>query len=118
MGHVLGDDHGNFDHAADVAVAVTPRRLVNHLLNALFVNGVAVDSIGGNHVADFLLRLLAVAGHQVLAQHGSPILVKGRPRPFVHENHFTLQVAHGDGTMGTLGPNEGLVDNILLVHVF
>lgn len=55
MGHFLGDDHGDLDHAADIAVAVAPGCLVNHLLNALFVNGVTVDGIGGNHVADFLL---------------------------------------------------------------
>ena len=55
MGHFLGDDHGDLDHAADVAVTVAPRGLVNHLLNALLVNGVAVDCVGGDHVADFLL---------------------------------------------------------------
>ena len=116
MRHVLGDDHGDFDHAAYVAVTVAPGSLVNHLFNALLVNGVAVDGIGGDHVANFLLGLRAVAGHHVLAQHGASVLVKGGPRPLVHENHFPLQVTHGDGTMGSLGPSEGFVDDILLVH--
>ena len=84
MRHFLGDDHGDLDHAADVAVAVAPGSLVNHLFDALFVNGVTVDGVGGDHVADFLLRLLAVAGHHVLAQHGASVLVKGGPRPLVH----------------------------------
>ncbi len=55
MGHFLGDDHGDLDHAAYVAVTIAPGSLVNHLLNTLLVNGVAVDGIGGDHVADFLL---------------------------------------------------------------
>ena len=55
VGHFLWYDHGDLDHAADVAVAVAPGSLVNHLLNALLVNGVAVDGVGGDHVADFLL---------------------------------------------------------------
>ena len=75
--HLLRDDHGDFDHAADVAVAVAPRGLVDHFLDALLVDGVAVDGVGGYHVADFLLRLRAMAGHEVLAQHGVTLLVEG-----------------------------------------
>ena len=76
MGHLLGDDHGDFHHATDFSV-LAPRCLVDHLLDALFVDGVSVDGVGGDHVTDFLLRLGAVAGHQVLAQHSAAILVEG-----------------------------------------
>lgn len=75
VGHLVGDDHGNFHHAADLAV-LTPWGLVDHLFDTLLVDGVAVDGVGGDHVADFLLRLLAMAGHEVLAQHGVALLVK------------------------------------------
>lgn len=54
VGHVGGDDHGDFYHAADFAV-LAPWGLVDHLLDALLVNGVAVDSVSGDHVADFFL---------------------------------------------------------------
>lgn len=57
-----------------------------------------------------------MTGHHVLAQHGATVLVEGSPRPLVHENYFPFQVTHGDGAMGSLGPSEGLVDDILLVH--
>lgn len=115
MGHLGRDDHGDFYHAEDLAV-LAPRGLVNHFLDAVFVDGVAVDGVGGDHVADFLLRLLAMAGHEVLAQHGAALLVEGRARALVHENHFTFQVTHGDGTMGAFSPSQGLIDDILLVH--
>ena len=76
VGHFLGDDHGNLDHAANFAVAA-PWGLVNHFFDTLLVDGVAVDGVGGDHVADFFLRFLTVTGHKVLAQHGVAFLVKG-----------------------------------------
>ena len=76
VGHIVGDDHRDFHHAANLAV-LAPRRLVDHLLDALLIDGVAVDGVGLDHVADFLLRLRAVAGHEVLTQHGATFLVKG-----------------------------------------
>ena len=117
MGHLVGDDHRDFHHAADLAV-LAPRRLVDHLLDALFVDGVAVDGVSLDHVADFLLRFRAVAGHQILAQHRAALLVKGGTRALVHENHFTLQVTHRDSAMRTLGPCQGLFYIFkLLVHI-
>ena len=113
--HFLWNNHGNLYHATHFTVSA-PWGLVNHLFNTLLVDGIAVDGVGSDHVTDFLLRLGAMAGHEVLAQHGAAFLVKGGPRALVHENHFTFQVTHGDGTMGALGPSQGVVDDILLVH--
>ena len=76
MWHLLRNNHGNFHHAAHLAVTA-PWRLIDHFLDALLVDGVTVNGVGGNHVTDFLLRFLAVAWHEVLTQHGSALLVKG-----------------------------------------
>ncbi len=54
VGHLVGDDHRDLHHAADLAV-LAPRGLINHLLDSLLVDGVAVDGVGLDHVADFFL---------------------------------------------------------------
>lgn len=66
MRHIGRCYHGDFHDAGNLAVLL-PCRLVNHFVNALFLNGIGVAAAGGEQVADNLFRSLRVTLVEILS---------------------------------------------------
>lgn len=102
VGEVGREGDGELGHAGDGAV-FAPGGLEDELAQAVFLYGIGVGVAGGKHVADFRLRGLAVAGHEVCADE-AVVLREGLARALVHIEDGALKVADGDGAADGLCP--------------